>query len=1003
MLKPQNTLSLDKHDYTLLEEMAYGGQSVIWKAQRHSDGELVALKTVLIYDPSSGGTRNLGQQQSTRTLRTSTEIQELIRLAEEEIRFLDSLGKEAKNYHIATFEDKGYITLNDRPDHKPLKIPMVAMSLYRHDLRSYEAKYADTQSKPRFTIKQLLRWIQQIATALDFIHQFSQKNTRTSANPYRAPLLDQPQHIYVHRDIKPANIMIDQVGDAWLIDFGIVRAAENVLTSTVMASYLYCAPEQRLAQQFEASGGRKYAITPAVDIYSLAVVICRLLGDLPKAQDKINQQKTIDEHENQLRTVSQNTNSNENSHGGLGQIGGLAEQEQANLIRQFESVLKSSSSAIRLDEHRCLPYTAYSVISQTFVNGMQQMLNPNYQQRPNAHGVIAWAQSLYDALHPIAVANDFVFRPVRPKVTLDQMVDCHLRFSGVGLVTPFTWLALKVNNRRYDFSAIEPRMRLNHKVIQSTLLEKHQTYHLSFPLLLPKTGKYQLTLTAYVGDAVIQKETTCEIIHSAEQLWQQGDKVEALRQDLREAWLETYRDDILRKHQRDKPLQKSMALYKAYQQLTDVHENNPLLMAYIDAAENMEFPETNTKSTWFGFRKRTPKTTDRAAPLATEKARWLDDNGETLLDSKTGLMWQKYSLGRSKENPLAKLTNYNWHEAMQQAQQNTCANHHDWRLPTQQELCSVNPSTLKSLEKTLYWTASQVPQPLSSYETLESKVIVVDFGLGTQIEKLTENKEDIYASVYLVRDAPLDDPEAFKTYKANAENTQQDQHINCCAQYQLALCYLHGLGNEGEHPQLAYEWFQQAAEMGHAQAQYQLSGFYQQGKWVDSDHEKAYRWCRKAAEQGHAAAQSQLAWWYQQGIVDLLEADSKKAFFWYQQAAEQGQTYAQSCVASCYFSGLGTTKNQQKATHYAKQAAKKGDKNAQYLLGILYTERCKTTYYSSYGDKAIPIQPSDVFACFKQAADQQHAAAAYNLAYCYLTGFGVEENAEASFQWYQSS
>lgn len=79
----------------------------------------------------------------------------------------------------------------------------------------------------------------------------------------------------VHRDVKPSNILLDDNDFAYLIDFGIARAAgEEGLTSTgaAIGTWSYIAPER-----FQSGTGDKRA-----DIYALACVLYEsLTGQLP--------------------------------------------------------------------------------------------------------------------------------------------------------------------------------------------------------------------------------------------------------------------------------------------------------------------------------------------------------------------------------------------------------------------------------------------------------------------------------------------------------------------------------------------------------------------------------------------------------------------------------------------------------------------------------------------------------------------------------------------------
>lgn len=104
---------------------------------------------------------------------------------------------------------------------------------------------------------ELVGWLKQVAAALDFIHKKG----------------------FVHRDVKPANILFDRFGNAYLGDFGIVKAAAaaesgrratyNTAPGLVIGTPEYIAPEAALGEPID---GR-------ADQYALGVVAHELLGN----------------------------------------------------------------------------------------------------------------------------------------------------------------------------------------------------------------------------------------------------------------------------------------------------------------------------------------------------------------------------------------------------------------------------------------------------------------------------------------------------------------------------------------------------------------------------------------------------------------------------------------------------------------------------------------------------------------------------------------------------
>lgn len=101
---------------------------------------------------------------------------------------------------------------------------------------------ADRLSKNPPTTEQAIRWIIDIAEALEHAHL----------------------HGVIHRDIKPANILIDHHGRALLADFGIAQSANKAGQEALSLGTLrYMSPEQLEGRE----------IDPRSDIFSLGMVL----------------------------------------------------------------------------------------------------------------------------------------------------------------------------------------------------------------------------------------------------------------------------------------------------------------------------------------------------------------------------------------------------------------------------------------------------------------------------------------------------------------------------------------------------------------------------------------------------------------------------------------------------------------------------------------------------------------------------------------------------------
>ena len=116
---------------------------------------------------------------------------------------------------------------------------------------------------------------------------------------------------------------------------------------------------------------------------------------------------------------------------------------------------------------------------------------------------------------------------------------------------------------------------------------------------------------------------------------------------------------------------------------------------------------------------------------------------------------------------------------------------------------------------------------------------------------------------------------SFSVIEENASNGDKE------AQLELAI----GHFTRQEYNE-AVTWFKQAADLGHAEAQYYLANCYQAGLGVSMSKIEAFQWYTKAAEQGYVKAQLTLAQQY------YKSKNYELAYSYFQQVGEKAEVAA---------------------------------------------------------------------------------------------------------------
>ena len=126
-------------------------------------------------------------------------------------------------------------------------------------------------------------------------------------------------------------------------------------------------------------------------------------------------------------------------------------------------------------------------------------------------------------------------------------------------------------------------------------------------------------------------------------------------------------------------------------------------------------------------------------------------------------------------------------------------------------------------------------------------------------------------------------------FRAEVAAALRSQSVDPVAAYEAGLSIYQSNGISPDYAEAA-RLFQQAAQAGHAGAQFYLALLYQRGKGVPKDLMTALNWYRQSAANGNVEAAMTLGSLYDDGFD--VERDRVAAFAWYSVAAARGHKVA---------------------------------------------------------------------------------------------------------------
>lgn len=206
----------------------------------------------------------------------------------------------------------------------------------------------------------------------------------------------------------------------------------------------------------------------------------------------------------------------------------------------------------------------------------------------------------------------------------------------------------------------------------------------------------------------------------------------------------------------------------------------------------------------------------------------------------------------------------------------------------------------------------------------------------------------------------------------------------------LGFNLIYGIGikkDEKEGIRLLKESYQK----GEKRAAVQLASCYYYGKGVEKNPEKTVNLLLKNPLPSHKTAQFLLGKCYYFG--EGVEKDLKKAFFHFKMAASLGHGSAKDYLADCYYNGYGTTVDYVEAAKWYKEAA---DYNrigsAAYNLAFMYKDGEGVEKNDHIAIKYLLIAAEEGFIEAQRIVSQE-----------YLVGRYVEQNYELARKWMEKA
>lgn len=187
------------------------------------------------------------------------------------------------------------------------------------------------------------------------------------------------------------------------------------------------------------------------------------------------------------------------------------------------------------------------------------------------------------------------------------------------------------------------------------------------------------------------------------------------------------------------------------------------------------------------------------------------------------------------------------------------------------------------------------------------------------------------------------------------------------------------------------QWLDKAAQLGHADAAFELGSLYEAGLGVPKDYDRAKTYYDLAVAKGHRNAHFNLALLLNNGQVPFSDLQQSRELM--QVIAQQGDMEAQYVLATLLESSLHTVEAQPaQSVLWLQRAANKGHGKAQLMLGMHYLK-----------GRHLARNPAIAHDLLSRSANQGISGAQFNLALMYERGDGIAADTAKALRWYESA